>query len=397
MKTGTPNFRGERLREAREARGLNGVEMAELLGVTRQTISLYEHGETSPSPAVMDMIALKLRMPLDYFLFDASWPTPRPRFMRSMATTAKAARVRAERRFDWLVGLGRYLESLVKMPTPNLPQLDVPSRLDDITDEFIETTAQSVRRHWKLGDGPISNVAWLLENHGVVVGQSRLWAEKLDATSDWDDDISGRPYFLLGLDKRSAVRSRFDAAHELGHAVLHRNIERADMFKSAAVFRAIETQAHRFAGAFLLPAESFESEFFVPTLESLLRLKPRWLTSVGMMVMRGEHLGLISEEQGRFLQIGISRKKWRDKEPYDDSIPCEQPRLLKRAIEMLVDGGIQTRAQVAASIKVPAADLEELANLTPGYLAQAPDIVSIRHGDNGTVIQFPPKKYPPVS
>lgn len=397
MKKGTPNFRGERLREAREARGLNGVELAELLGVTRQTVSLYEHNEISPNPALMDLIALKLRMPLDYFLFDASWPTPRPRFMRSMATTAKAARVRAERRFDWLVGLGRYLEALVKMPAPNLPRLDVPARLDDITDEFIETTAQVVRRHWKLGDGPISNIAWLLENNGVIVGQSRLWADKLDATSDWDDDTSGRPYFLLGLDKRSAVRSRFDVAHELGHAVLHRRIDRAGIFKSAAVFRAIERQAHRFAGAFLLPADSFESDFVVPTLDSLLSLKPRWLTSVGMMVMRGEHLGLISEEQAGFLQIGISRRKWRDKEPFDDSIPCEQPRLLKRAIEMLVEGGVQTRAEVAASINVPTADVEELANLTPGYLAQSPDIVSIRNADSGTVIQFPPKKYPTVS
>jgi transcriptional regulator with XRE-family HTH domain len=217
MKPGTPYFRGARLREAREARGLNGVALAELLGVTRQTISQYEHDQVSPGPAVMESITRVLRLPPEFFSFDAKWVKSRSRFMRSMATTAAGARLRAARRFEWLVAIGRHVEQFVKLPQPDIPRLDVPSSLDDISEEFIESAAESVRRHWKLGDGPISNVVWLLENNGVVIGQSRLWADKLDALSDWDDELGGRPYFVLGLDKRSAVRSRFDAAHELGH------------------------------------------------------------------------------------------------------------------------------------------------------------------------------------
>jgi transcriptional regulator with XRE-family HTH domain len=48
---GTPGFVGDRLREAREARGLSAVSLADLLGITRQAISLYEsghHGTNSP-------------------------------------------------------------------------------------------------------------------------------------------------------------------------------------------------------------------------------------------------------------------------------------------------------------------------------------------------------------
>ena len=388
MKPGSPYFRGERLREAREARGLNGVALAELLGVTRQTISQYEHNQVSPGPAVMEAIARVLRLPPEYFSFDAQWIKPRPRFMRSMATTAAGSRLRAARRFEWLVALGRHVEGFVKLPQPNIPKLEVPSRVDDISEEFIESAAETVRRHWKLGDGPLSNIAWLLENNGVVIGQGRLWADKLDALSDWDDDGGERPYLMLGLDKRSAVRSRFDAAHELAHVVLHHNVDRSQIFKNQALFQTVETQAHRFAGAFMLPAASFESDFYIPTLDALVALKPKWKASVAMMTTRAGQLGLLSEEQLRFFYINIGRRKWRDREPLDDTLLPEQPRLLKRSIELVIENGVQTREQILSAIPIAPADIEEMANLSPGYLTQPPELVTLREQADGRVVRF---------
>src|SRR6476646_6900902 len=56
-----------------------------------------------------------------------------------------------------------------------------------------------------------------------------------------------RPLILLTDDKSNYVRSRFDAAHELGHLVMHAKADPND--------RSIERQAHDFAASFLLPAE----------------------------------------------------------------------------------------------------------------------------------------------
>lgn len=339
----------------------------------------------------MESIARVLRLPAEFFSFDARWITARPRFMRSMATATATARVRANRRFEWLVAIGRYTETFVKMPAPNLPTIDVPSRLDEISDEFIESAAQTARRHWKLGDGPISNITWLLENNGVVVGQSRLWADKLDALSDWDDDWGGRPYFVLGLDKRSAVRSRFDAAHELAHFVLHRNVSRSEIFKNQTVFQELERQAHRFAGAFMLPAESFETDFYIPTLDALVALKPKWKASIAMMTTRAGQLGLLSEEQVRFFYINMGRRKWREKEPHDDTLQPEQPRLLKRSIELLIENGVQTRDQVLSAIPVAPGDIEEVANLSVGYLTQPPVPIELREPDKVVAFKRPPE------
>ena len=50
MKPNTPGFIGKRLKEGREARELSMQGLAELLGVSRQSISKYESNDQSPRP-----------------------------------------------------------------------------------------------------------------------------------------------------------------------------------------------------------------------------------------------------------------------------------------------------------------------------------------------------------
>src|SRR6185295_3695781 len=109
-------------------------------------------------------------------------------------------------------------------------------------------------------NGAISNVTWLLENNGAIITRTCLEANTLDAFSEWQTP-EGTPYFILGADKNVAVRSRFDIAHELGHIILHRNVEAVCIARQAD-HKLLEQQANRFAGAFLLPEHSFMSDFF---------------------------------------------------------------------------------------------------------------------------------------
>jgi Zn-dependent peptidase ImmA (M78 family) len=111
---------------------------------------------------------------------------------------------------------------------------------------------------WGLNPSPIQDLVGLLESNGLFIARDDLEAPALDSFSEYvrEDQTA---YCVLGTEKASAVRSRFDAAHELGHVLLHRTvtdkyIRRTDMFK------LLESQAHRFAGAFLLPASSFATD-----------------------------------------------------------------------------------------------------------------------------------------
>jgi Zn-dependent peptidase ImmA (M78 family) len=173
------------------------------------------------------------------------------------------------------------------------------------------------------------------------------------------------------------VRSRFDAAHELGHIILHRHIDKTCITRKAD-FKLIEQQAHRFAGAFLLPAQSFSNDFFSPTLDTFQALKPRWGASMQFMLHRTQELGLISETQAQRLWANCARRGWRLREPLDDEISVEEPRLLRRSFEMLINEEVQTRAEILSALPYSPRDIEDLAGLPIFFLEEISIPISLK-------------------
>lgn len=391
MKVGTPGFVGARLTEAREAMGLTQIALADLLDVTRQAVSQYESGDASPSPDVMRRISAKLDLPIRFFL---ERPRNRARgttFYRSMKSTTKAARARADRRFGWLLDIADYIRNWIRFPAIKVPDFRPPSDPAAIGSDMIREFALETRRHWGLGLGPISNVAWLLENSGVVVSRYGLGADELDAFSEWVPEDS-TPYVVLNSEKRSAARSRFDVGHELGHLILHRNVDRKAVNKPDW-FNLIEDQAHRFAGEFLLPQETFAGDYFAPSLDSFATLQAKWKVSIAFMINRFSALGLITPEQRTSLYRNRSRRGWSTREPFDDEMEAENPRLLRRSFEMLIDKSIIDVNRVTFDLIYPAREIETLTGLAHGYLdrsAQSYGMPEIKDRDSDVdVIRFP--------
>lgn len=98
----------------------------------------------------------------------------------------------------------------------NLPSPDVPELRGDATPE---AAAQVVRSNWGLGEQPISSMVKLLESKGVRVFSLCEDTKNVDAFSCWRGE---RPFIFLNTFK-STERSRFDAAHDLGHLVMHKH------------------------------------------------------------------------------------------------------------------------------------------------------------------------------
>ena len=367
MKSGTPGFVGARLREAREVRNLTAVALSEMLGVTPQAVSQYEGGKSSPSPEVLRGIAATVNLPEHFFLRAEREYERGTIFYRSMSSATKSARARAERRFSWLRDIVRYLTEFVELPESNFPNLNLPADPLHLSDEEIEEAAGEVRRYWGLRDGPISNMVLLLENQGAVIARDRLGADTLDGLSEFVAEDQ-RPYIIVGTDKGSPVRWRFDVAHELAHIVLHAGVA-TDRFSRPEQFKRIEQQAHRFAGAFLLPAAPFGEDLFAANLDALQAIKPKWKVSIGMMITRAHQLGFISDDATKKLWINASRRGWRRVEPYDESMEAEEPRLLRRAVELVLTEGAQTPEDVLSAMALPAVDVEALCGLPTGYLS----------------------------
>ena len=391
MKPGTQGFVGARLREAREARGITAASLADVLGLTRAAVSQYEHDHKTPSPEVMQRICSITRLPQRFFMeAEVVKQAERTFYYRSQSAATKGARIRSGHKLDWLARIVAWLEGFVAFPQANVPAICSATRPIDIRSDDIEDAAQETRRQWGLGDGPISNVAWLLENHGVLVTRFSLHAEALDSFSE--RHASGRPFVILSSDRDSAFRSRFDAAHELGHLLLHSGIPTRDVWKPVE-HKVMEAQAHRFASAFLLPAESFARTAVSITIEGLKTLKRQWGVSMQAMVMRLHDLDIIDEDDKIRLFRAFTTRGWRKREPLDDEVPAEQPELLRQAIETVFSHRIVQPSDILEALPYDAQDIEELCVLPSGILQQGrirePSVVEIeRPNIRGEVIPF---------
>jgi hypothetical protein len=72
------------------------------------------------------------------------------------------------------------------------------------------------------------------------------------------------------------------------------------------------------------------------------------------MIYRCKDLGIFDEDQITNLYKQISFRKWRTEEPLDDEIPLEQPTLLRRAAELVVNAGKELSDQIVTEIQVSA-------------------------------------------
>jgi Zn-dependent peptidase ImmA (M78 family)/DNA-binding XRE family transcriptional regulator len=356
----------ERIREAREARGLSTQALAERIGVTRQAIAQFEVGQSAPSAETMSKLYSELNQPPAFFT------TPRERFReatgpifwRSLKRMKKHERDRIARRLDWLQDILSFIEEFVEMPPVHLPAPQYePTSID-----AIEEMANLVRKLWGLGRGPIPDIVGLLEANGFVVVREFTYSEDMDAVSRWQ---AGRPIILLGADKASAARSRWDAAHELGHMVLHADVE----VDSRNLIR-LEAEANRFAGALLLPADSFAREITSSSIEAFKALKRRWKVSIAAMVYRAKDLGILNANQVQYLWRQRAARGWNKLEPYDLELPPEHPKLLSYVVRQLLEKGVQSQQDFQDRLLICADDIESLCGLESGTL-------------NRTVIRFP--------
>ena len=337
----TPGFIGARLRQAREARGIQQIELADMLGLHRQQMSQYENDHHTPSRETLVRAAEILRLPRHFFMRPVSGHfTGEAIFYRSLKSAGKVDRQRAEARLEWVAELLDYLSEYIDLPTLSLDlSLELPSDPNLISDEMIENAAKELRHLWKLGDRPIPYVVRLFEANGAIVVVDDFEAPELDGISAWSK-ISKRPFMMLNKGARSAARNHFNAAHEMGELLLHRNVTN-DIASNPKMTKLLDTQAHKFAGAFLLPERAFLSDLYTITLESLEMLKQKWKVSIGAMIERLKQLGIISDSKYHSLRVGLSRRGWNKVEPYDDVWQAEQPILMKQSLELLVSEGIQ--------------------------------------------------------
>jgi len=361
----------ERIKEAREARGLSAEELAEALGVSRQAVAQYETGQTTPSADALRGILRETGQSLSFFTTLPHRPSdPKSPFFRSLKRMQAHHRRRIYRRLQWTGDIVSFLERYLELPPVDLP--DVPFCSESATDEEIEAAAEALRDHWGLGRGPVRNLAEIAEAHGVLIVRDIVRCPDMDAVSCW---IGGRSIVLLSAEVISGPRDLFNLSHELAHLVLHAGEE-----VSSENLDRLEKQANKFASAFLLPQSSFSREVLGTSLGYFLTLKDRWGVSIGAMAMRCKALGIFSDNQTSYLFRQLNAQGIRKAEPLDDIIPVAQPHVLPEGISMLLKHGVCTPSEIEESLGLNLCDVEQLCSLDPATLDQKVVSIQLRNG-----------------
>lgn len=390
MSGSTPGFVGQRLVEARRARGLSATDLAGVVGVSVQSVSKYENGHQTPKLELFHAMARALNIPRDYFLRPIQPADERPVFWRGKLSAPPVKRERAAVRLEWMKDVVDYVGSYFDFPALNLPQIKVPD-LEDIDTDFLRSIAAETRQHWGIRPGPMPDAIEKLEANGILVSRIHIGAEKLDAFSQWSDRFE-LPFIVLSRDKASACRQRFDALHELGHIILHKNVSHKKL-NDRASYALLERQADQFAGFMLLPEREFSEELYSASLDGFLALKERWGASVGAMIMRCRGMDILSEDGARTMWINYNRRGWRNGEPLDGKMEKEAPYMLRRSFEKLLEAKVQSVSDILTALPFPAADLEELADLEPGTLTGEVDtrpepVFKSANGEDANVVSI---------
>lgn len=318
-------FKGSQLRLARHYWGKTLNDIAEDIGKTRQYVSQLENGKgrIKLDDPITDALAKSLAVAPTFFYkpVGVSLSEEQAHF-RKLATTKASMKQKILARgtiFDQVV---EFIDTKVR-----LPAVDFPDFSGAETAEEIEQVAERLRTHWGLGLGPISHMVRVVEHAGAVVTFFQDASTEVDALSI----TSRRPVIVRNDAKQSPFRLRFDIAHELGHLVLHEGQITGD--------RKTESEANRFASAFLIPRTTFMKAF--PRRGSRMdwagisKMKMDFQVTKAAILYRAKSLGIIDEYQYRGAVIYLKNHAEGIQEKEDIFCKKEQAETIPAALKVL--------------------------------------------------------------
>jgi Zn-dependent peptidase ImmA (M78 family)/DNA-binding XRE family transcriptional regulator len=326
---------------ARRRRGFTKGALAEAAGISPRNLSAYEKGQQEPTPQTVSRFAAALNFPREFFFgLDLDEPTPEGASFRALSRLTARQRDQALGSGALALALADWIDQHFDLPEPDVPQ---HHGLDP------EMAAEAVRSAWGLGEKRIANMVHLLEAHGVRVFSLSEDSTTVDAFSFWRGQV---PYVFLNT-KKTAEHSRMDAAHELGHLVLHGH--------GGPHGRQAEHEAQAFGAAFLMPASSVRAE--APRgarVAQLVRAKQRWNVSVANLAVRMHRLGMLTDWQYRSIFIELSRRGRANEPTVPGKAPLrhETSQVLEKVFRALRNEKV-TKASIAQTLHIPLQDLND--------------------------------------
>lgn len=300
--TTVPKFLGQRLQEARRARGLTQQQVADSMGMARTTVTALEKGDRRIRPDELISLAQLYGRPVGYFVGSRETVSDfSVQFRTALSGVSGAETQQALNQgvhdFQDLCEDYIHLETLNGMH----PQQSYPAQYaasDFPPEDAAEDIATSERNRLGLGDGPILNLRQILENEvGLRIFYTDL-SSNLAGIFTFTEELGG----CVAVNARHPEeRRRWSLAHEYGHFLTSRFRSEVTPVSNLGRLTASERLANAFAASLLMPATGLRRRFYQiyraadgnVTAAEICRLANYYFVSVEAMMLRLEGLDLL--------------------------------------------------------------------------------------------------------
>ena len=295
-----PKVLGQRLADARKARGVTQEDAAKVLECSRPILIGIEKGTRPPKAQELIKLASYYGQHVHHFLRPGEPLIDLQPHLRAAAQRAEAETPELSQAISELQRFAedyRRLEEIMNAPlTPNYPpevklgtQVNVASLADDV--------AVQERQRLGLGDQPIIDLRNVLE---AEIGLRIIYESLPSAIAGMFAYVSEFGGIIAVNRKHPPERQRATMLHEYGHLIVDRHKPGVDYLATSAKRPANERFAESFSMAFLMPATSIRRRFneIVNTtgdfqIADLCRLSHLYFVSLEAVAIRLEYMGLI--------------------------------------------------------------------------------------------------------
>ncbi|MCI0376253.1 MAG: XRE family transcriptional regulator [Gemmataceae bacterium] len=314
-----PRVLGQRIAEARKAKGLTQEEVAGFLGYSRPTYIAIEKGERPLTAEEIVQLAKHFGRSVHELVRPGEPVGALQPHLRAVAEKRKGTDERSlQAAMDELqqfaedyLELERLLSAPLRTSFPSEIKLEGPV---DVT-ALAEGAALQERRRLGLGDQPVIYLRSTLEwDVGLRIFYGATLPSAVAGMFAFSADVG---CCILINRLHPAQRRRVSMVHEYGHLIVNRYTAGIDYLAGAGRKPANERFAESFALSFLMPASSVRAKFHETVTSTgnfrvadLCRLSHFFFVSVEAMSLRLEKLGLIPKGSYESLkESGLSPMK----------------------------------------------------------------------------------------
>jgi Zn-dependent peptidase ImmA (M78 family) len=292
-----------RIKSARTLAGFSLRKLSDKMNglVSYNAILKYEKAQMMPDSKVMIQLAKALNVKVNYFFMPYNVEINTIEFRKKSRLSVKREKAIKEMMTDSIsryIQLEEFLNLSYKFKNP-IGDLVIERGND------VENAVNKLLSAWQLGINALPNVIELLEGKEIKV----IEVDEDDCFDGFSGLANDQIPIIVVNKSFSIERKRFTALHELGHLVLN--------FKKSLSAKEIENLCHRFAGAMLMPRETFLKELGEHrnkiSKAELIAIKETYGISIQATMHRAKDLEIVNEQRyigfRKWINADINRKK----------------------------------------------------------------------------------------